>query len=125
MRARGNAAPGNVVMRNAGGKFAGELTVMLTAAEVVAAPKLSVARAVIECVPAATLLQVMLYGAVVSVPIKLPSPKKSTLLVAPSGSEAAALIEIVAGAVKVAPLTGEVTLTAGGWLMAPLATILM
>src|SRR5437762_1538317 len=98
---------------------------MLTAAEVVAAPKLSVALAVIECVPAATLLQVMLYGAAVSVPIKLLSPKKSTLVTVPSGSVAVALIEIVAGAVKVAPLAGEVTLTTGGWLMAPLATILM
>src|SRR5438874_6712684 len=97
---------------------------MLTAAEVVAAPKLSVALAVIECVPAATLLQVMLYGATVSVPIKPLSPKKSTLVTVPSESEAAALIGIVAGAVKVAPLTGAVMLTAGGWFAGELTVML-
>jgi hypothetical protein len=46
-----------------------ELTVMWTAADVAVEPRLSVTTAVSVYVPAATLVQAMLYGLVVSEPI--------------------------------------------------------
>ena len=51
-------------MLTVGGVFTPELTVTETADEVVLAPRLSVATAVMEYVPAATLLQVYVYGEV-------------------------------------------------------------
>jgi len=87
---------------------------MLTAAEVVLAPWLSVAFAVSVCVPAARLTRATLYGATVAVPASVPPSKKSTLATQPLLSEALAVTETLAGAVKLALLAGEVMLTAGG-----------
>ena len=69
-------------------------------------PRLSVARAVSVYVPAATLLQAKLYGAVVSSPSFVAPSKNSTLVTVPSASEAVAARFTVAGSVKVAPLLG-------------------
>ena len=81
-------------------------------------PKLSVARAVSVYVPAATPLQVKLYGAVVSSPSFVVPLKNSTLVTVPSASEAVAARFTVAGAVKVAPLLGCVSVTVGAALLA-------
>ncbi len=82
--------------------------------DVVLAPALSTATAVIVYEPAATLDQVTLYGAVVSLPISVAPAKKSTRDTVPSLSLAFALTTNVAGAVAVAPLAGLVSDTVGG-----------
>src|SRR5438067_7363949 len=90
---------------------------MLMALEVVAAPRLSVALAVRAKAFATFAFQVKLK---VPLPFELPKPtelplaKNSTLLMLPSGSEAAAVRFICAGAAMTRPLVGEVTLTVGG-----------
>ncbi len=56
----------------------GWLTITFTEADVVFAPKLSVAMAVMVYVPADTLFQVMLYGAVVEAPNKVEPLKNCT-----------------------------------------------
>src|SRR2546422_527713 len=91
------------------------LTVTFTAADVAVAPRLSVATAVREYVPAGALLHEKLKGAVVSSPSLVAPWKNSTLATLPS-SVAVAEIGNCAGAVKVAPLAGLVMLTAGGLL---------
>jgi hypothetical protein len=90
---------------------------MLTAADVVTAPALSVAFAVSEYVPAATPLQEYEYGLTKSSPSFVDPLKNSTLLTDPSESLAEALIVTEAGAVKLAPFEGEVMLTVGALLL--------
>ena len=99
------------------GATLGELTVILDDTLVVTPPRLSVARAVSVYVPAATPLQVKLYGAVVSSPSFVVPLKNSTLVTVPSASEAVAARFTVAGAVKVAPLLGCVSVTVGAALL--------
>src|SRR4030065_346171 len=94
-----------VVIATVGGTF----TVMFTAAEVVAVPRLSVALAVIWCAPAGALFQMVLYGAVVLVPSNMPLSKNSTLVIVPSLSAASAVIVMLAGAVKALLFAGAVT----------------
>jgi hypothetical protein len=88
-------------------------TVIGTAADVVTPPALSVALAVSEYEPAATLLHVTAYGELVDVPISVAPAKKSTLLIDPSESLALAMIEMVAGATNRALAAGLVTATFG------------
>jgi hypothetical protein len=59
------------------------------------------------------LLQVKVYGAVVSSPSFVWPLKNSTFVTLPSVSEAFAARSIVAGAVKVAPFAGCVSVTVG------------
>jgi hypothetical protein len=89
--------------------------------EVVAAPVLSVAFAVIECVPAGAFVHVKVKGAVVDVPNNVAPLKKSTLLTDPSASNAFAIIVIFAGVVKVLLSAGMVILTVG----ATFATVIL
>src|SRR5512132_395666 len=101
------------------------LTVIVDAALVVVAPRLSVARAVSVYVPAATLPQVKLYGAVVSSPSFAAPLKNSTFVTEPSASDAVAARFTVAGAVQVAPFVGCVSVTTGGespWTLTMRAT---
>ena len=101
------------VMLAVGAAFAA-LTVIVDGALVVLAPRSSVARAVTVYVPAATPPQVKLYGAVVSSPSFAAPLKNSTLATVPSASDAVAARLTVAGAAKVAPLAGCVSVTVGG-----------
>src|SRR5713101_2256127 len=87
---------------------------MFTGAEVVLTPRLSVARAVSVCVPAATLASVTPKGAAVTVPASVAPSKKSTLAMVPSESLAVAVTVIVAGAVNTALLAGPVIVAVGG-----------
>jgi len=112
-----------LVMLTVGGELGGPLTVIVTAADVVAAPALSVALAVSVYVPAARFAMLTLYGAVVSVPTRLLPLKKSTFATVPSLSAAVAFTVTLAGAVKVAPLAGLVMLTVGGTFGGPLTVI--
>ena len=100
------------------------LTTTLTIAEVVEAPRLSVAFAVSECVPAGTLVHGKLYGAIASSPSLDVPLKNSTLLIAPPTSAALALIVTVVPALTVALFAGAVMFTVGG-LFPVLTTIRM
>src|SRR6478735_6942039 len=73
-------------------------TLTVIAAEVVTAPVLSVALAVIVYVPAVTLFQLTLYGVLVALPNDTEPLKYSTLLMLPSLSVAFAVKPIDAGA---------------------------
>ncbi len=90
------------------------VTVTTAAADVVLAPTLSVATAVTEYVPAATLAHVAAKGAEVIAPIRAVPAKNSTRATAPPLSLAEATNGMVAGAANVAPPTGEVSATVGG-----------
>lgn len=90
------------------------LTVIAMAADLVVAPKLSVAATLSEWDPAGAFFHKKLYGAVVSWPIFVLATKNSTLLIVPSGSDAAAVIVIKAGTLKVAPSDGLVRVATGG-----------
>src|SRR5262245_17143859 len=76
----------------------------------VVAPELSTARALTVYMPAATLVQAKLYGAVVSEPITVEPFRKSTRTTLPSGSLAFAPKLIVAGALNTWPAVGLVRL---------------
>src|SRR4051795_11174036 len=75
------------------------LILIETAADVVAAPALSVARALTEYVPAATPPHENVYGAVVSEPTTVEPFRKSTRDTVPSASAAVAANATVPGAV--------------------------
>ena len=92
----------------------GVTTVTFTPAEVLVAPRLSVAEAVKLYTPAARLLTVKLYGMLVTEPREVEFLRNSTLLTDPSLSEAVACRTPVHGAEKVPPLGGLVMLTLGG-----------
>jgi hypothetical protein len=81
-----------------------------TSLELVVTPWSSVARAVSIWFPAATLFKVVLKVELPGVPGAVPTnvvpSKKSTVVTIPSLSLAVALTVIVAGAVKIAPVTG-------------------
>lgn len=64
------------------------------------------------------------YGAIVSTPSDGAPLKNSSCVTDPSLSEALAVIVMFAGAVKVAPLVGELILTEGGLLPAGLTVTL-
>ena len=99
------------------------VTVTDIAVEVAATLRLSVAFAVSEYVPAATPVHVNVSGAVVFVPRSVAPLKKSTLLmVAPVSAVALAVIDIDAGATKVALFAGDVMLTTGGGVVTVTAT---
>ena len=107
------------VMLTVGGTLLA-VTVTLIGAEFVTRPPLSVARAVkmYGVALAATFANVKLYADVVSLPTTTPSTRKSTLVTVPGAvSAATAVIGILAGAVKVALLSGAVMLTVGGTLL--------
>src|SRR3954451_14320702 len=93
------------------------VTVMVLAALVVVAPRLSVARAVSVYEPGATPVQSYVYGAVVSSPSLADPLKNSTLLTVPSESVALAASETVAGAVNAAPFAGCVSAAPGAALL--------
>src|SRR5207248_1736554 len=97
---------------------------MLTGADVVVAPALSVALAVRVCLPPQA-VQVMLYGADVSWPSGVEPRKNSTFATVPSVSDAAAAMVIAVPAANVAPLVGLVTLTLGGVLPPVVPTFLI
>jgi hypothetical protein len=81
----------------------------------VATPRaLSVARAVNEYVPAATLRQVAANGAVVAVPTRVPLARNSTFEIVPSLSLAVARSVMSAGAANDAFPAGAVNETVGG-----------
>src|SRR4051794_26103385 len=96
-----------------GGVLPALLTVIVAGALVVLAPNSSVARAVTAYVPAATPLQLKLYGAVVSSPSFVVPLKNSTFVTVPSGSDAVAARLTVAGAGDVALFAGCVSETGG------------
>jgi len=87
---------------------------MLTAALVVKAPALSVARTVSTWFPTETFLQMYEYGAVVSWPSTVVPSRNSTLVTCPSLSVAVAAIVIVGFQAKLAPSAGNVIAAAGG-----------
>src|SRR3954470_11690466 len=91
----------------------GGTTTTSTAALVVAAPCVSVARALIECGPALSGVQENAYGLDVSVPSSVLPSKNSTLATPSSGSDAVALRAIALPGV---PLPGADRLTVGGTL---------
>ena len=66
--------------------------------------------------PAGTLFQTKLYGAVVLAPSKIPLSKNSTLVIVPSLSAASAVRVRFAGEVKTLLFAGAVMLTVGGVL---------
>src|SRR6188474_821924 len=90
------------------------LTVMLTGAEVVVAPSLSVATAVITCAPTVAFAQVAPKDGPVEIPIEAPSTKNSTRATVPSESPAFAAIATDVGASKLALFAGDVIDTVGG-----------
>ena len=90
------------------------VTVMPIVAEVVASPRLSVATAVSDTLPALVGFQLAEYGDVVEVPTAVPLAKKSTLATVPSLSAAVALMETVVPTRKPEPALGDVILTEGG-----------
>jgi hypothetical protein len=107
-----NVAPfAGLVSDTEGGGFD---TTMFTAVDVFVAPLLSVARAVSEYEPAATLDHVIAYGLVVSVPRRAPFAENSTFVIEPPGSLAVAVSEMFDPAVNVAPFAGFVSDTEGG-----------
>jgi hypothetical protein len=89
--------------------------VIATAVLVVARPALLVARAVSEYEPAATFVQLNVYGELVSVPRSVDPLKKSTLLIVPLAVLAVAARLTVAGAVNVEPALGLVRATDGAF----------
>ena len=100
-------------------------TVTVTAVDVVLPPSASLATAVNEYVPAGAADQVAANGAVVVELIRVVPAKKSTWLKRFSGSEAVALIAIVAGAVNVDAAVGAVSETVGGWLVSVAADLMV
>ena len=96
---------------------------MLTLAEVVEAPLLSVALAVRVKPPAGTFDQMAEYGLVAAVPIKVVPRKYSTFVTVPLASAAVAVKVMVAGAKKLAPVEGVAIATVGGVLAAALTVI--
>jgi hypothetical protein len=88
-------------------------TVIDRVADALVAPLLSVATAFRTYVPAGTLLQVTLYGLVVSVPMTVVPAEKVTCVTDPSVSDAVALMTMLAGASNVAPFAGAVNATVG------------
>src|SRR3954471_19492554 len=98
-----------------GGWFWAGFTRMLTAADVVLAQSLSTATAVSEYVSAVTFDHVAEYGALVAEPIGVVPAKKSTRVIVPSASLAAAVTVTLFPAVNVVPSAGDVTATVGGW----------
>src|SRR6266571_4929970 len=91
------------------------VTVKKTVVEATA-PWLSVALAVSWYCPAATLLQMTLFGAPFAVPMSVAPWKNSTLAMLPSESAAAAVSVMVAPSVNTALLAGAVMLTVGAAL---------
>src|SRR6187401_2038029 len=94
----------------------GAVTTTETAADVAESPRLSVATAVREYVPATTPVHVKVNGLVVELPICAPFAKNATLETDPSASSAFAAIAIDAGSVKLVPAAGAVIDTVGGVL---------
>ena len=86
----------------------GAVTTTETAADVVESPRLSVATAVSEYVPATTPVHVKVNGLVVELPICAPFARNATLATDPSVSAAVAAMEIDAGSVKLVPAAGAV-----------------
>src|SRR5712691_2862835 len=90
-----------------------EFTMTVTGAEVELAPWLSVSVAVSFRQPAAALLSVTLYGALVAAPTSFAPLWNSTFAIEPSLSEALAVTVKVAGAVRMALFPGAVMATPG------------
>ena len=105
-----------LVRPTVGGTLAGP-TLIATGDDVVTPPRSSVARAVSVYEPAATLLHVIPYGAILVTPTTVPFLQEFDFRHRSArASFALAVMAIVAGAVKFAPFTGAVKLTVGGTL---------
>src|SRR5688572_19682928 len=96
---------------------------MVTDAEVVIAPALSVATAVSTWLPTAKLAAIE-YGALLSPPREVEPSKNCTWVTEPSASLALAWMVRFAGAIKLALFGGLVIETEGGWFAPPLTVIL-
>src|SRR5438270_623090 len=94
------------------------VTVIDTGTDTLIPPRLSVALALIRCIPAVAPLHDPVNGVVVAVAITLASDKNSTLPMLPSLSVAVAVKVIAWPTVNAWPALGEVTLTAGKVLAA-------
>ncbi len=88
-------------------------TVIVTPADIVAAPLLSVAFAVRMYVPVTTLDHTHRYGAAIATPRFVGPLKNSTLAIVPSMSEAVASIAMLVGVVNAAPFVGLIIATLG------------
>ena len=95
---------------------------MFVQAVVVVAPKLSVAVAVIHCVPNAPATYVAVYGEVASIPAETPPTKNSTCATEPL-SEALAAMFTVLPVITLDPFAGAVMLTVGAGLLATVIVI--
>ena len=104
-----------VTMLTLGPTLGGGLTIMVIGLEVVTAPELSVALAVRLKIPVERRPRSWCKGWWRQCRAGC-SPKKSTFIIAPSVSKAAALMAMLAGLVKVALLAGLVRPTVGGTL---------
>ena len=102
------------MIATAGATFA--FTVNVTGADVVVAPRLSVAFEVSVWVPSGTLFHAWLYGVVVSVAASVPLRKNSTFDTVPSASDALAVTVRFSGATRTALLAGAVIAVDGGRL---------
>src|SRR5437762_12106933 len=102
-----------LVIETLGAKFV--TTVILTGADVLAAPIRSVATAVKTYAPSTALVHVATNGGLVIKATRSPFAKNSTERTPPSGSAADTEIEI--GALSSAPSTGETIATVGGMLV--------
>src|SRR5689334_17130759 len=87
-------------------------TVTFTTLDVVDRPPLSVATAVSGWVPSASRTDTV-YGTSLVWPRKAAPSKNATFVTLPSGSEAVAVMETTAGAMKDAPFAGDVRATVG------------
>ena len=94
-------------------------TVTPMIAEVVLAPRLSVARAVRLRAPVPEGVQLTPYGALLSVPIAVVPSRNCTELTVPSESAAFAVMVTGTPVVTVAPFVGAVIATVGGTFAAP------
>src|ERR1051325_8205035 len=89
------------------------LTMMLTNADVLVAPRLSVAIAFNTCVPLGAFVQVRVNGLFVFSPSFTPSTNNSRCTIVPSVSVAVVVIEMFVGAKKPDPFVGVVIATVG------------
>src|SRR4051812_3395301 len=95
--------------------------VIVLASEVVLAPMLSTAVAATLYTPGASPVRVAPKGALVTLAATAPFSRKSTRTTLPSGSDASAATETVAGATYVKPSVGAVRLITGA-MLGPLAS---
>src|SRR6185503_9699765 len=108
-------APTSVAAHGAGREAGSPPTVIVALVDGVAAPALSVARAVNVKVPPPPGDHTIVYGAAVDEPMTEPLARKSTRDTVPSASDAVAEMVTVDPASNTAPFDGCVSVTDGGW----------